>query len=300
MQEYKYKSFNLNILSSIHLPELMPGNGAEPDVRIRYGKVPERLKNVISEDVWYQVTQKELLFNLENIGKFHVANGKDVIIEPDSSASKELVRIFLLGSVMGGLLFQRGILPLHGSAIQVGDEAVVFVGESGVGKSTLAAAFHQRGYRMLCDDISAIELNENDLPSVFPAFPQLKLWEDSVKQLENLPERFRRIRDEQEKYCYLLHDQFHNSSLRLKKVYELTPSKKPEIKIEMLSGMDKINSLLLNTYRFEYLDRTGFKYSHFNTCHEIAARIPVSKIYRPDNRFLLDEMFHLLEINLGV
>lgn len=47
------------------------------------------------------------------------------------------------------LLYQRGILPLHGSTIETPQGAVMFAGVSGSGKSTLAASFHAHGYAVL-------------------------------------------------------------------------------------------------------------------------------------------------------
>ena len=50
------------------------------------------------------------------------------------------VRVFLLGSCIGALLHQRGILVLHAGAIHTDKGAVLFTGPWGIGKSTLLAA----------------------------------------------------------------------------------------------------------------------------------------------------------------
>jgi hypothetical protein len=49
-----------------------------------------------------------------------------------------------------------GELGLHGAAVELGGRAVVLVGGSGYGKSTLAAALCARGGRLLADDAVAL------------------------------------------------------------------------------------------------------------------------------------------------
>ena len=48
---------------------------------------------------------------------------------------------YLVGPVMGMVLYFRGITCLHASAVSVGLRAVVLLGAPGAGKSTTAAAF---------------------------------------------------------------------------------------------------------------------------------------------------------------
>ena len=63
------------------------------------------------------------------------------------------VRLFLLGSVWGALALQRGLLPLHASAVGRGRTVHAFTGPPGAGKSTLAAALAARGYPLFTDDM---------------------------------------------------------------------------------------------------------------------------------------------------
>lgn len=52
-----------------------------------------------------------------------------------------------------------GHLVLHASSADLDGRSVLFVGESGRGKSTLAAAFDRCGYRLLSDDLSPVRFN---------------------------------------------------------------------------------------------------------------------------------------------
>ena len=204
MPIYHYLAYGLNIASDIECPELLPGNGA-PDVCVHYGRVPERLENPSMQGVLYQVTPDQFLLAIEHIGRYLAANGNEIVIDRAQEADDSDIRTFLFSSVFGALLYQRGFLPLHASAIDTCHGAVAFAGPSGYGKSTLAAVFYQRGYRVLTDDICAISLDEQGIPIVTPAYAQLNLWADTLKQIAEPKECLRRTRRHLEKYRLSLH-----------------------------------------------------------------------------------------------
>jgi serine kinase of HPr protein (carbohydrate metabolism regulator) len=54
------------------------------------------------------------------------------------------------------------------------------LGDSVSGKSTLAVALSARGHAMVADDIVAVNC-DCPFPVVFPGFPQLKIWPETVK-----------------------------------------------------------------------------------------------------------------------
>jgi hypothetical protein len=91
----------------------------------------------------------------------------------------------LLGPGLPLLLFAGGVLCLHASAVAHQDGAVLFLGDSGRGKSTLAARL---GANRLADDIVPCAAVDG-IPQALPRFPQLKLpWQDP-KVPESVPLR---------------------------------------------------------------------------------------------------------------
>lgn len=76
-------------------------------------------------------------------------------------------------------LSKLGKLVVHGSAVEHGTGAIAFLGESGRGKSTLAAAFALRGQPFLTDDALVIERADNNEFLAHPSPPSLRLWADS-------------------------------------------------------------------------------------------------------------------------
>lgn len=71
-----------------------------------------------------------------------------------------------------------GQLVLHASAVAVDGHALVFLGESGRGKSTLAASFARHGYPFLTDDGLFIQ-QSGDRFYAQPGYPGVRLWDDS-------------------------------------------------------------------------------------------------------------------------
>jgi hypothetical protein len=66
--------------------------------------------------------------------------------------------------------------------VEAGEGAIVFVGESGRGKSTLAASFAVSGHRFLTDDGMVLEPTETGYEAL-PSHPSIRLWNDSEAAL---------------------------------------------------------------------------------------------------------------------
>ena len=86
-----------------------------------------------------------------------------------------MLRLSLLGSAMGCILHQRGLIPLHISAVAINGRAWGFTAPSGTGKSTLAALLHRfAGCPVVCDDVAALHVLD-DQPYVAGGPPLMKL-----------------------------------------------------------------------------------------------------------------------------
>src|SRR5439155_13534776 len=133
---------------------------------------------------------------------------------------EQAVRLFLLGPALGVLLHQRGLLVLHASTVTVDGGAVAFLGRSGWGKSTVAAAFHARGCGIVGDDVTAVQV-EGGIPTVIPSFPQLKLWPEVAVFLGDDVERLSRLRPLLEKRARRVTDGLSPNFLPIRHIYVL-------------------------------------------------------------------------------
>jgi hypothetical protein len=294
MSDAHYTAYGLNISSCIPCPELSPGSGP-PDVTVRYGVVPKFLDSTRDKGPAYEANPDQVLFSIDGVAKFMVSQGKEILIERAATAEDSEVRLFLLGSAFGALLFQRGLLPLHGSAIEVHGRSVVILADCGLGKSTLAGVFHNRGYRILADDVCVVSMTEDGSPVILPGYPQLKLGMDAARKLGKDPESLPRIHPREEKIGLLLQEEFCRDPLPLSRLYVLETSSNGEFDLEPLKGVEKLTAIINNTYRLGFLKGLGVKASHFKQCVAVAKQAPLTRVTRPAKEFLLNELAQLLE-----
>jgi hypothetical protein len=85
------------------------------------------------------------------------ADGEVISWSPAPGARKDIVDKLRCGVAAAFLRALRGKHSLHASAVAYGGSALVCVGESGAGKSTVAASLCNKGARLLADDIAGIE-----------------------------------------------------------------------------------------------------------------------------------------------
>jgi len=105
-----------------------------------------------------------------------------VVCRPVEGTSEATLLHLYLNQVQPLVLSKRGQLVFHGSAVDVGQAAIAFVGASGRGKSTLAASFATSGCSFLTDDGLVLEPRGTGY-LVLPSHPSLRLWEDSEEAL---------------------------------------------------------------------------------------------------------------------
>jgi len=97
-------------------------------------------------------------------------------------ASDPVAREEMLWMIPAGLcLLHRGYLPIHAASVEVGNKAILLAAPGGFGKTTLAAAFHGAGFRVLSEDITCISMHPE--LSVIPGPAMLRVRPDVVDRL---------------------------------------------------------------------------------------------------------------------
>jgi hypothetical protein len=293
---YYYRAFGLVMVSELELPELPRfEGGAPPDVEILRGIVPDALEEPLKAGVRYQIKPGHLLLRMDGVARFYVSRGSRVVVEQAPGAKDEDVKVFLLGSVLGALVHQRKLLPLHASGIRVDDGCVIFCGASGSGKSTAANAFVRRGYPLHTDDICVVAPGQNGRPIAYPGYPVFKLWEDSLLESGDNPASYERLRESLNKYSVPAPGPFNGEALPVRKMYVLSPYNKDEISISELSGIDKFNALRGQTYKFKFVKFMGAAEAYFRTVGLVGNRVPIAIVNRPIRTFLSDRLADALE-----
>jgi len=290
---FTYKAFGLIINSAFECPELMIASGI-PDVTIKLGVVPQSLENPLFSGVRFQTSGQELILTVDKIARYHVVNGQSITIDVLPNADISEVRLFLLGSAIGALIHQRGLLPFHGSSIKIGASAIILSGLSGAGKSTLAAAFRKSGYLLLSDDVSVLSFSPEGLPIVHPGYPQMKLWTDSILKLGDDPSNYSKIRQKIEKHNIPIKESFWDQPLPLSKIYIIVSSNLGKLKLEPIKGIEKFSLLKTHTYRFNFVAGKQMHSSHFKSFEQLAKNVEVLKLTRPSGKFIFDELISMI------
>lgn len=291
-----YTAHGLTIASELTCPELMPESDDAPaDASVVFGTTPTALDAPTGQGVAYQARVNEFLLCLPGVARFWVQDGSRITIEPDVGVDEDTIRLFLLGSVLAALLVQRGQVILHGSAIETERGAAVFVGQSGIGKSTTAAAFQQRGHRVLADDVCSIAWDAAAQRAfVHPGLAHLKLWADSRDKLALQEAAVRRVRPELEKYALPLLESYDPQPVPLHAVYILQTAPRndalAEWKIEELGRLEKARELEHNLYRMRFMDDLGRREQIFQELTRATRRARVCRVTRPEKGFRLDEL----------
>ncbi len=294
---YAYTLFGLTIHSSLQLPELALASPDTPaDVVVRTGMIPPTIEDVLATGVLYQISARQMRMSIDNIVSFLVSDGQEIIVEPHKSADDASVRLFLLGSALGALLHQRGMLPLHASCIETEYGAVLFVGRSGVGKSTTAAAFHKLGYPILADDITVIQAGEDGVPTVLPGYPQIKLWAESLEKLEQGTTGLEKVRPQIEKYAVPIRDGFSSKPLAVHAVYILMSNLSPDFSLKPVTGMQKIMILRRHTYRSTFLGEMGKVNPNLLA---FAQKVRICLVKRPEIGYQLDELVEAVKADFS-
>ncbi len=171
--------FGLIVCSDIFFPEILVGQPAQPDLTISNRFLaPLRAKSIRVRDHRLQLCRGGARLSWPEEVAIEIRSGRDILFDACSGLDQNVLRLVLLGPALSVLIEQRGLLPLHASAVRMKDRAVAFVGESGAGKSTLAAALLRRGHALITDNTLAVD---DSTPSrVFPGPAQMKLCADAA------------------------------------------------------------------------------------------------------------------------
>ena len=168
-EPFRYAQCGLRLCSELelHLPALAD-DGC--DVDIRWGADIEDSAEpppgeVIAEyqtadTAWYTATSTAAEYRLRfrNCGEFVLsADLSEVSVRRDPNGRTELLPILMAGTVSAFLLALRGETVLHASAVAVDGRALAFVGQSGRGKSTIAALLCVDGADLVTDDVLTVE-----------------------------------------------------------------------------------------------------------------------------------------------
>ena len=281
--------------------EIIPGVPAAPiasdDVRITFSALPSWLYEVSANQVETYVADyndecgnpvlrmfsvlegKYFRFSYADRTEFLVDQaGTEVWAKWAEPLTIEDTATYLLGPVMGFVMLLRGVVCLHASAIAVGDKAIALLGPAGSGKSTTAAAFSDRGYSVLAEDV--VTLDDHGCQFlVRPGYPCIRLWPASVKALYGSESHLPKLTPNWDK-CYLeLTERFHAEPLPLSAIYHLG-GRRHDTKAPFVESLDRsegLLSLIANTYATKLMDKQ-MRAREFELLTRVLNNVPLRRV----------------------
>ncbi len=288
---YYYRVAGLRVASEIELAGAIPAQGgaAAAEVTINTGPVAGSLPGAgINGPTWAlraspdgELACARFLLRIPGIARFLLTGGREIRFEAEAGIAPSEIAIFVLGTVFGVLLHQRGQIVLHASAVRVGGNAVLFCGASGAGKSSLAAALAQRGFPVVTDDFCALDFDDSGGHVVQSDGRQLKLWAQTIAHLSLEAQRGAPVRQQLQKY-YVEPDLSHSEALPLGAVYFLREARPPHaFGIETPNVVDAALLMRRNAYRPLLVRRMDRRADYFRAAASVANAGGVFHLTRP-------------------
>lgn len=247
-------------------------------------------------------------------GTFHridYADGTSIVLDasasriwahPAQDATIEDTAAYVLGPALGFALHLRGVTCLHASAIVMQGRAIAFVGAAGAGKSTLAAAFANRGYAVLTDDVAALT-DRGDRFDVRPAYPRVRLWPESVELLFGARDALPRMTPTWDKRFLSLGSEgahrFARCPAPLAAVFVIDPRGDATApRIDSIARRHALMSLVRDSYAARLLGREQ-RARQLDILGRIALNVPVFRLARGDDSGTLGRLCDLVEAHMA-
>lgn len=217
------------------------------------------------------------------------ADGGHIAGRPLTHGTPEGFHTHLLGQALSFALIRQGLDPLHATVVTagggVGSEAgIAFLGHSGYGKSSLAAAFIAAGHTLLTDDLLVLTERAGSLVA-HPGPPRLKLYPQSARRLLPRARSVRMMRSTPKRLLPLPARLLAPGPVPLRAIYALVPAQRrradsDRITIRRLAERDACLALIRNTFNASVLDPDRLARQLSLAAH-VAATVPVKSLSYP-------------------
>ncbi len=193
-----YNFFDFIIRSRIELPELVKSSSTSALFSFSLSSTPpSNLKEPTWSHHWH-LPNGEISISFARAGNnFHlrfphladfVFSKTDFQINCHryTTTPHETVRHLLLDQVLPRIVSYLGRPVIHASGSVIDTYGILFLGQTGWGKSTLGAHFHQSGCALLTDDCILVERDKENVTGI-PSYAGMRLLEDSLNALDIAP-----------------------------------------------------------------------------------------------------------------
>ena len=204
-----------------------------------------------------------------------------ILVAADATADDNTLEHLLLDQILPRLLAHHGHLVLHASAVSLRGRQVLFLGNSGWGKSTLAGLLQQSGYTVHSDDCVQLSV-AGGRHQALPTYPSLRLYPDSVDTLFPGSISTTPVASYSDKLRVPMPLRGSTGAVPLVALFVLgDPSEAgPSVAISHLRPSEACQSLIGQCFRFDLGDRGG-NARHLAQCAALVNDVPVFRLDYP-------------------
>jgi hypothetical protein len=299
-KEYRYQAYGLQILSVFKIDAFQEVDFFEDDhsiINIQYSKIEFGEYKFRDGFLIRKKTDRGFLYVIKNAAAFLI-QGNMISVMPICENRNEW-QSYLLGAVMSIVLINEGLFVLHGSAVEHKDAALLFLGHSGVGKSSLAMGLGQGGYSVITDDLCAISREKEQL-FINSGTKQIRLLEDTVEKLGVIEVVALEHPTKRPKFGFSIDRNSEDKKIRIEKVVELVvdSSLDEEVKVNEIISFDRIALLKKNIYKEDLSKVVGAESSYFSYISLLSEKVKFIRITRRSTLYDLNKLIELIEKNV--
>ena len=250
--KYYYRVYGVNIESKIEIPEFeVIDSNSDIDVKLSFGVVNEEIIDLITQGYRAKYEKQDMWFYIEDVAIFHIYNGDTVTIEPMGDKNNKMIKLYIMGSVMGMILLQRNMVAIHGGGIVIDGKGCIFTGQKGAGKSTITTALRKKGYKFIADDVCSINIGDKN--TIHHGFGYQKLCEDAMEKLGYSLDEFEPFRGDLNvnKYIVPAFDEFTKEEVPLEAVFELAVGDAKEVLLQLAEVIFRKGNQMVDCHYLE-------------------------------------------------
>ncbi|WP_209348179.1 hypothetical protein [Pontixanthobacter sp. CEM42] len=274
-----YSAYGLAIQSDIALPALTRIEPTTPNITIAAANIPADAGGKTKFRNW-EAEPNRFLSHFFGIGRFLVTGGDTIHYTPEDGADDTQIISILLGTALAAALMQRRILPIHSCSVLTDKGAVLVMGRSGAGKSTMLGGLLALDLPMLADDVTGLDVDAAGIPMAIPGFPAMRLWEDSLTELGHTSDGLAQVRRDISKF-YLPVSKFHGAPEPIRAIIHLTASNESEARIETMNQAERVECLSRFIFRKKFIDGMGMRRFAFQQVAKTINHVTLLRVTRP-------------------
>jgi hypothetical protein len=210
-------------------------------------------------------------------------DGRTVAAHQLARRAPDTFHTHMLGQALSFALVRQGFDPLHATVVSVDGGAVAFLGDSGYGKSTLAAAFVSAGDRLVTDDLLVVTDAAAGLIA-HPGPPRLKLYPQALRRVLPQARGTTLITATPKLMVPLSTTQVTGRAVPLRALYVLSPPSVSmpvsRVTIRRLSQRAACLALIRNTFNTVIVDPDRLS-RQFALAARVAGAVPVKSVSYP-------------------